>query len=140
MIGVSFDTEVSPEFNQFIKEFFEKWEPLVQAYNQGKLGKGVPEKDRKLIVNGLIPVWLACFSAIRQWPSIEPEDLRCPVMLLTGTKNKPVMQWIDSNRDSLERADIQVEIIEGLTHIQEFTQIDRVFPVVSSFFKSKLFA
>ena len=32
--------------------------------------------------------------------------------------------------------EIHVEIVEGLTHNQEFTKIERVFPVVSSFFKS----
>ena len=138
VIGVPLGPGVFPEFDQFINDFINKWKPLVKAYQQGTLGEDLPQKDRKLITRGLIPVWLACFSAIRQWPQVEPGDLRCPAMLLSGSKNKWVLEWIKGNRDSLDRAKIQAEIIEGLTHIQEFTQIERVFPVVSSFLKQKL--
>ena len=137
VIGVPLGPGVFPEFDQFINDFINKWKPLVQAYKQGTLGEDLPQKDRKLITRGLIPVWLACFPAIRQWPQVEPGDLRCPIMLLTGSKNKYVLEWIKTNRESLDRTHIQVEIMAGLTHIQEFSQIDRVFPIVSSFFRAK---
>ena len=38
---------------------------------------------------------------------------------------------------ALDAAGVQTEIVEGLTHDQEFTKIDRVFPVISAFFKNQ---
>ena len=58
-------------------------------------------------------------------------------MLVVGTKNKNVMRWVDTQREELVQAGVELQIIEGLTHNQEFTEIDRVFPVISQFFKEK---
>jgi hypothetical protein len=46
------------------------------------------------------------------------------------------MEWLKANDESLGRAGVQVEIVEGLTHQQEFSQVDRVCPVVRSFLKA----
>jgi pimeloyl-ACP methyl ester carboxylesterase len=123
VIGVPFGSAVHEDFDRTIDKFVKKWDPQVQAYKQGKLTK--PRKPF---------VWWACFQAMRGWPSVEPADVNCPVMLLAGTKNKSVMDWVNANREALDRASTRVEIVEGLTHYQEFTEIDRVFPVVRSFF------
>jgi len=69
----------------------------------------------------------ACLRGMRSWPDVEPAEVGCPVLLLTGTKNKSALGWVEANRG------VQVKVIVGLTHNQEFTRIDRVFPVVSSF-------
>lgn len=137
IIGVPFGPAVDAGFDQMINGFMKKWEPLVQAYNQNKQDVKLLQKERKPIASGVIPVWLACFQAMRSWPSIEPGEIGCPSMLLAGTKNKNVIDWVKANREALDRANTHVEIIDGLTHLQEFTEIDRVFPIVSSFFKGK---
>ena len=129
VIGIPFGAAVHEEFDSFIDEFVEKWEPTVRAYHKGEL----PDKAGKSAIKGRIPVWFACFQAMREWPSIDPDQVRCPTMLLVGTKNKGVVRWVEANRESLDQAGIRVEIVEGLKHSQEFTQIDSVFPVVSSF-------
>ena len=72
---------------------------------------------------------------MRDWPSIEASDLACATLLLAGTKNRSVLEWLKENGESLERAGVQVEIVEGLTHQQEFSQIDRVYPAVRAFFE-----
>jgi hypothetical protein len=59
--------------------------------------------------------------------------MRCPTMLMVGTRNKNTMEWVLENRSELGKADVCVAILEGLNHMQEFTQIDRVFPMVASF-------
>jgi len=33
---------------------------------------------------------------------------------------------------------VELQIIAGLTHSQEFTEIDRVFPAVSQFFEEQI--
>jgi len=52
---------------------------------------------------------------------------------VTGTRNKSALGWVEANRDLLDAAGVEVEIVAGLTHDQESTQVDRVFPAVSSF-------
>ncbi len=71
---------------------------------------------------------------MRDWSCIEPKDVRCPTMLLVGTKNKDTFDWVKTHRAELDSARIRVELVEGLNHLQEVTEIDRVFPIVHSFF------
>jgi pimeloyl-ACP methyl ester carboxylesterase len=131
VIGVPFDPAVDQAFNQFIDEFVGKWGAQAEAYRTGNLS----EEKRKSAIKGRSPVWVACFQAMRAWPSIEPEALHCPAMLLLGTKNKNTLNWVNANRQALERAGVAIEIVAGLNHPQEFSQVDQVYPAVSMFLK-----
>lgn len=135
IIGVPFGPAVHPDFDQFISEFIQKWSPVVEKERQAEVSGG-----KKLVskIKGNIPVWLACFQAMRSWPSIEASELLCPALLLTGSKNKPTLAWIENHRADLDMEGMLVEIIPGLNHSQELTKIDRVFPVVRKFFDSQL--
>lgn len=130
VIGVPFGPAVDDVFDQFIDEFIDKYGPLAQEYNEGKISG----TKRKSAIKGGIPVWTACFQAMRHWPKVDPGDISCP-MLLSGTENKNVMDWIKSNQEDLDRARCRVEIIEGLTHQQEFSQMEQIYPAVSSFLR-----
>jgi pimeloyl-ACP methyl ester carboxylesterase len=131
MIGVPFGPAVDNEFDQFIDEFVKKWGALAAAYHTGELSAA----KRKSAIKGRIPVWVACFQAMRNWPRIDPEAVKCPAMLLAGTRNKGTLRWVESNRQALERANIQVEIVDGLNHPQEFSQVEQVYPLVATFLK-----
>jgi pimeloyl-ACP methyl ester carboxylesterase len=129
MIGVPFGPAVDDKFDKFIGEFIEKWGVFAEAYRTNALEAA----KRKSAIKGRIPVWVACFQAMRDWPRIDPEAVRCPAMLLTGTRNQGMLQWVEANRPALERANVQVEIVEGLNHPQEFSQVEKVYPAVASF-------
>ena len=131
VIGVPFGPAVQEEFDRYIDQFIKKYGPLAQAYEDGTLN----ETKRRSAIKGRIPVWVACFQAMRRWPSIEAADLNCATLLLSGTKNRSVVAWLKENEGCLEAAGVQVEIVEGLTHQQEFSQIERVYPVVRGFFE-----
>ncbi|MBN1813633.1 MAG: alpha/beta hydrolase [Anaerolineae bacterium] len=126
VIGVPFGPAVHADFDRHIDRFVKKWGALAEAYHRGELSK--PRKPF---------IWWACFQAMWRWPSVEPGDVNCPAMLLVGTKNGSVLDWVNANREALDKACTRVEIVEGLNHPQEFSEIDRVFPVVSSFFKNQ---
>jgi pimeloyl-ACP methyl ester carboxylesterase len=130
MIGVPLGPAVDEEFDRYIDTFIEKYGPLAKAYADGALS----EKKRRSAIKGRIPVWVACFQAMRGWPSIEASDLKCPALLVAGTKNRSAMGWLKENEASLAGAGVQVEIVAGLTHPQEFSQVARVYPVVRDFF------
>jgi len=131
VIGVPFGRAVHEEFDRYIDEFIEKYGALAKAYDEGAMS----EKERKSAIKGRIPALVACLQAMRGWPSIEAGDVDCPTLLLAGTKNRSVLEWLAGNGESLERAGVQVELVEGLTHQQEFSQIDQVYPIVRSFFE-----
>jgi pimeloyl-ACP methyl ester carboxylesterase len=131
VIGVPFGRAVHETFDRYIDEFIEKYGPLAAAYNERELSA----KKRKSAIKGRIPVWVACFQAMRSWPSVEAGDVNCPTLLFAGTKNRSVLEWLEGNGESLERAGVQVEILDGLTHQQEFSQINRVYATVRSFFE-----
>jgi hypothetical protein len=82
--------------------------------------------------------WLACFRAMRTWPKVDPEELSCPTMLVVGTKNENAMKWVNENREELARSEVALRIIDGLTHNQEFTEINQVFSIISQFLKQTL--
>ena len=128
IIGVPLGPAVDPEFDRYIDEFTAKYAHLAKdseaANNEGKRGSAV---------KGGIPVWIACFQAMRVWPSIEPNQLRCPTLLVAGAKNTRAIHWIDQNREALDRAGVKVELFPGLDHPKEFTKIDQVYPAVSAF-------
>ena len=122
-------TSAFAEQSCYIDEFIAKYGSLAQAYNDG----GLNEKEQKSAIKGRIPVWAACFQAMRSWPSIEADEINCAKLLVAGTKNKSVTEWLEGNAESLPQAGVQVALLEGLNHPQEFSQIDRVYPVVESF-------
>ncbi|MEW5868400.1 MAG: alpha/beta fold hydrolase [Chloroflexota bacterium] len=125
--GVPFGPAVDRAFDAYIDEFVQKWEPLARA-EQSTGGK--PGKSK---IKGHIPVWLACFPAMRAWPPIEPGQMNCPALLLSGTKNTAVMDWLEANRPALQGSPVQLELVEGLNHPQEFSQIERVYSPAEAF-------
>jgi pimeloyl-ACP methyl ester carboxylesterase len=132
VIGVPFGPAVHADFDCFIDQFLQKWEDVIRAAREGV----APQS--KGTIKGQIPALAACFQAMRAWPGVEPGEIACPALLLTGTKNTSTLGWVEANRGVLDAAGVQTEVVEGLTHDQEFTKIDRVFPVVSAFFRSQL--
>jgi pimeloyl-ACP methyl ester carboxylesterase len=133
VIGVPFGPAVDQAFEAYILDFEEKYGHLAekqkQEYHPGK---------RRSPIKGQMAGWLACFRALRAWPRVDPGDLRSPALLVVGTKNKNVMCWVDTNREELLQAGVALQIIDGLTHYQEFTEIDRVFPIIYPFFKGNV--
>jgi pimeloyl-ACP methyl ester carboxylesterase len=132
VIGVPFGPAVHEEFDRFIDQFLKKWESVILAAREGVLPRSKGQ------IKGQIPALAACFQAMRDWPSVEPSEVACPALLLTGTKNTSTLGWVEANRGALDAAGVQTEVVVGLTHDQEFTKIDRVFPVIGAFFRSQL--
>jgi hypothetical protein len=131
---------VDEAFEQYIVSFEKKYAPLAEAQKQA-FKEQDPERDpikQRTPIKGQMAGWLACFRAMRSWPAIAPGDICCPATLVVGTKNENAMRWVDAHRGELEQAGVELQIIDGLTHPEEFTEIDRVFPVVSQFFKEHI--
>jgi hypothetical protein len=76
--------------------------------------------------------------AMQDWPSIAPDDIRCPVQLVVGSGNEPGMEWLERSKRKLGKQDVQIRLLEGLDHHQELTEIDTLYTDLKTFFESHL--
>ncbi len=120
------------------QSIIDKWRPLIEVADAGTLPDDTAEEDRQALERGAAHATAALFSEMFNWPVVEPGTIHCSTMLLIGTANEPVMAWLDANRQALEAEDVQLALVDGLDHFQEFTEVDKVLPVVSTFFKAHL--
>lgn len=45
---------------------------------------------------------------MRAWPRIDPDAIKCPALLLVGSANAGALKWVTSNRQALDKANVQV--------------------------------
>jgi pimeloyl-ACP methyl ester carboxylesterase len=133
VIGVPFGHAVDEAFEEQITRFEQRYASLAEQQKRAF----DPSKHRTPI-KGQMAGWLACFRAMRGWPGVDPVEIRCPAILVVGSKNKNTLQWVEKNQEELIQASIELQIIDGLTHSQEFEEIDQVFPIISQFFREHL--
>jgi len=131
MVGAPFGPAVDEVFDRYIDEFEQKYGHLAETYQQGIL----TEKSRLSALKGQIPELLACFKAMRRWSALEPDQMRCPTLLVVGSKNENAMRWLNTHRQMPEGVNLQIEVIQGLNHAQEFSQVEKVFPLIRTFLK-----
>jgi pimeloyl-ACP methyl ester carboxylesterase len=129
LLGVPLGPAVDEEFDQYINTFTDKYKKLIDENGKQTITKGQKNGN----IKGSITALIYLFQAMRQWPAIEANELRCPTLMIAGTKNTRAINWIEKNRNSLDEAKITVDIILGLNHPQEFTQIDKIYPHINSF-------
>ena len=134
IMGIPFGLGASGEFRQFIKGFRAHWRPILQAQSEGRLDiASLSKEDQEELQETEVTVTLAWLSAMLDWGLIEPADVRCPTLWLAGSENANTMASIREYEEELRSSKVQVEVIEGLTHLEEFTEIELVLPLMLSF-------
>ena len=134
MIGVTFGLGASGDFRRLILSFRDHWLPILQAQTDGVLNVlSLSQQDQELLQSGDVPLTIAQASGMLEWGSIEPGDVRCPTLWLAGSRNEPAMAGIREYEASLKGSRVQVQVVEGLDHAQEFSLIDKVLPLMLSF-------
>ncbi len=136
MIGIPFGPAVQGRFGQFIEYFIVHWPPILEAQRHGTLDwDALSAEDREDLEAEDMNAPLAWFTAMLDWGSIEPQQLPCPTLWVSGTENPGTMASITHYKDALVQSNVQTHIIEGINHQQEFNEIDRVFPILFAFTK-----
>ncbi|MDP9315595.1 MAG: alpha/beta hydrolase [Chloroflexota bacterium] len=79
------------------------------------------------------PAYVARWHSLVQWPWVEPQDVRCPMLVYTGTKDGNIVVQLQHQRAAIKAAGIQLHILEGLAHGQLFTERLVIAPVVLPF-------
>lgn len=72
-------------------------------------------------------------QGLRAWPGVEPADLCCPALVITGTEDGNVVKMLRAQRETLEAAGIGLEIFDGLDHGGLVEAVDTVLPRVCAF-------
>ena len=132
----------SDSHRQFISEFRARWEPVVRAAQSGAFEpKSLSQKDqddiRELSFPGeLLPSVLAWSTAMLDWDIVTPADILCPILWLIGTENDKALESYREHEAEIPDSKVQVHILEGLNHEQEFTEIEKVLPIILDFVRS----
>jgi pimeloyl-ACP methyl ester carboxylesterase len=134
MIGVMFGLGASGDFRQWIIQSRDHWLPLLQAQTDGKLDiRTLSQQDQDLLQKFDMRVMIAWTSGMLEWGSIEPGDVRCPTLWLSGSRNTSAMAAIRECEAMLKGSKVQVQIVEDLDHMQELSEIDKVLPLMLAF-------
>ena len=141
MLGNRMGPGVSGEFRLFIFDFRARWGPVVQAagnvFDPDRLSEKDQEDIRQLSFPGeLLPAVLAWSTAMLDWGTVTPADLHCPTLWLIGSENDKAMESLKDYEGQIHGSQIQVRIIEGMNHEQEFGNIEQVLPVILDFVRS----
>ncbi|MFB0537713.1 MAG: alpha/beta fold hydrolase [Anaerolineae bacterium] len=121
----------------YIQRQLTQIEPLARAQAEGKLDQlDLPPETRAFAARTNLPVYLARLKGLSSWPSVEPQDVQCPMLVYTGTADGNVVVQLQEQRAAIEAAGLQLHIFDELNHIQLLSQQDTVFPVIQAFFKS----
>lgn len=124
---------------QFVFDFRARWEPVVEP-TRGRLfdPKSLSQKDQEDISQlsfpgELLPSVLAWSTAMLDWGTVTPANLRCPTLWLIGSENDKALESFKEYEEEIPESNVQVCIIEGLNHEQEFNTIEQVLPLILDF-------
>jgi pimeloyl-ACP methyl ester carboxylesterase len=74
-------------------------------------------------------------GALTHYPPVEPAELLCPALMVSGTANLPAAAKLKEREADISVAGSQLLLLEGLDHAQEFSEINRVLPECLSFLR-----
>jgi pimeloyl-ACP methyl ester carboxylesterase len=141
IMGIPFGPAAPPSFRDVILGLRAKWAPIVEADRAGTLNvDALSAEDRTVWRSGTplgaVPVTLAWLSAMLEWPSLEPASVSCQTLWLVGTANENAMSSVNEYAVSLERTKVTLQLVPGLTHERELTEVEEVLPHMLKFTRS----
>lgn len=137
LMGTPMGPGATGNLRQEIENSCTRWPPILQAQRDGTLDlDSLSEADRDFLLHFNVPVILAWGQAMLDWPSIQPADFMCPTLWLIGSEDQQAMDSAREYEQSLKGSRVQLQIVEGLNHLQVFEKIDRVIPTMLAFNQS----
>ena len=113
-------------------------EPLAQAQAAhdpftalDALGVPLEERDEALAFPALAT--LLTIRSLAGWRPFQPADLRCPALVITGTRDTRVLEALDAERKAISAAGVRVVTLPDLDHGQLVSAREVVLPVALEF-------
>jgi len=137
MTGVPFGAGVEGEFRAFIERTRDHWTPLLQARAVGRLAlEALSLQDRTWLATGQVETTLAWLTAMLDWPTVIPEDLRCRTLWMVGSENTAAMHDLRARAQTLQSTEVRALVLEGLTHAAELSATEMLAATVLEFLSS----
>jgi len=134
IIGNGFGAAAFGGFAEQLPSIRRRFKVLAEELDQSVLDFScLTPTERSWVENFHLPSWVHILAQLSHWPVVRPRDLRCPVLLIMGSGNADTVAQAEKYREEIAEAGVRVEILEGLGQYQEFTDVDRVFPVIQRF-------
>lgn len=134
MIGIPFGAAASGAFRERIEQMHARWDPIAAALAAGSRAlTTLSDEQQAAFVRQRIPVTLAWTKALLAWPALEPAEIRCPTLWLVGAENEAALASVEHTRHVLATTAVRAQVVPGLTHTQELTEIDTVLPMMLAF-------
>jgi pimeloyl-ACP methyl ester carboxylesterase len=131
MIGVGFGPGASGALRERLTTMLAPFEALLRgggdeaALSEQHLSQWRDPNMRPLI---------ALFSALMDYPALEPQDLPCPTLWLVGGGNEVgALAEVERLRDRLAATKVELEMVGALNHAEELTSIHELAPSIERF-------
>lgn len=122
--------------DEMVKPFLNRGEAVLKAKSEGRLEElSLSPQERDFFDNVNLPVVLDFYRALSKYPSIEPSALLCPALVMAGSANSMTAAKLKEREEEILASGIILQIIEGLNHAQELSEIEIVLPSVLSFLR-----
>jgi len=94
---------------------------------------GIGQEEREEMLRFPARTTLLNIESLSQWPLTQPADLRCPTLVVTGSRDARVLAALESQRADIAAAGIIVVTLPDLDHGQLVTERATVMPAVLPF-------
>ncbi len=120
-------------FHTFVQKVLSDMQDFAQAKATGTLHT-LPPGAREFAEQTNLDEEIAIWHMFSTWPIVEPQEARCPTLIYFGSNNSSVGRVL-AIRVEVEALGMHLHVFDGLNHMQELTEIDRVLPPVLAFLK-----
>jgi pimeloyl-ACP methyl ester carboxylesterase len=138
ILGIPFGLGATGRFREAIEGLISRWSAAVEAFDREAI---VPPdlalEDIDYLTSSVAKLDLARFGAILDWEVIKPADLLCPAMWLIGSENESAMDSARKYKSMLGDSQVQLRVLDGLDHQQEFDAVSTVLPVMLEFLRAR---
>lgn len=94
---------------------------------------GVPLEEREESLAFPARTTLLTARAQANWRPLQPADLRCPALVITGTRDTRVLEALDPQREAIREAGVRMVVLPDLDHGQLVTEREAVLAVALPF-------
>jgi pimeloyl-ACP methyl ester carboxylesterase len=121
---------------EWVNSAVAQFEEIGQLQEAGTLGaQGLPQQVHDRYAQMHPAALIACTRALLAWPGLEPNEVRCPTLMYTGSADT-AYEPLQTRRDEMAEAGIAFHSFADLTHRQLVSEGGMVLPVVQAFLQN----
>lgn len=137
LIGHTLGASVYGSFAENLPRIRERWKILSEEVDHSVLDYSSLSDQEKLWINDYhLPSWIHILAQMANWEVVNPGEIKCPLLIVVGSGDSDTIKQTEMylNEIKLEEK-IELEIIYGLSHVEQFTAVDKVWPRVYRFLR-----